>query len=213
MSLIRYSCPDFVLAFKMHNIPTVPLKGQDTQTLLSLVAQQYPQVLEVCGKNPWEGSTLHRLDTATEGLVMFALNQHFYDYASELQRCDLMTKTYMAVSPVTDEVHTREISTYFRAYGKGHRTVKPETDIRKSDNGRLYTTRILSCELQEDRTVFICEITRGFRHQIRAHLAYIGHPIEGDDLYSEDKEKDLALTCQALRFPLENGQTFSYKAE
>ena len=97
MALIVYEHRDFLIADKMHGIPTVPLKGQDrSNTLLGLVSAEYPEVSEIVGKNPWEGGTLHRLDTATSGLVVFARTQEMYGYLCRIQKEDLLEKTYCA---------------------------------------------------------------------------------------------------------------------
>ena len=80
MPLFVFESEDFLIADKPHGIPTVPLKGQNPDgTLLGMVSVQYPEVLNVCGKNPWEGGTCHRLDTATAGLVVFARTKTFYE--------------------------------------------------------------------------------------------------------------------------------------
>ena len=53
----------------------------------------------------------------------------------------------------------------------------------------LQKTKILECQfLSQNKTSFVLvEIQKGIRHQIRAHLAAIGHPICGDKLYSKSK--------------------------
>lgn len=209
--LIRYECSDFLIAFKPHNLPTVPLKNQQEKTLLSLVAEKYPEVMQVCGKNNWEGSALHRLDTATEGLVIFARNQAFYNYLQKIQNEDKLIKTYKAVCNGKPEKEIHKIQTYFRSFGPRGSMVKPETDKEKSDNGRLYTTNIENSISDGSFTVFECKITRGFRHQIRAHLSYIGCPIVGDKLYGNTEEKgDLLLTCTGVSFPENDDTVFNF---
>ena len=198
MSLILYASADFLIADKPHGMPTVPLKSRnDGNTLLDCVSEQYPQVLAVCGKNSWEGGALHRLDTATGGLVVFALSQSFYDKVSVLQNEGAFLKTYVA--HVTDNVffEKKTVKTYFRAYGPHSRIVKCETDSKRADSPVLYETRMK--KLTEDGVE--CEIYRGFRHQIRAHLAYIGLPIAGDELYGSAVHGDiLQLECVGVEF-------------
>ena len=86
MALIVFESKEFLIADKPHGTPTVPLKNQTPAgTLLGMVSAQYPETLDVCGRNPWEGGTCHRLDTATAGLVVFARTQTMYDYLQEIQ--------------------------------------------------------------------------------------------------------------------------------
>ena len=217
MSPTVFENKDFIVADKPHGIPTVPLKGHDPgTTLLGLISADHPEVLSVQGKNPWEGGTLHRLDTATSGLVVFARTQEMFDYLQKIQQQDKLVKTYRAETiecdvlkgPDTDIRDNEEfqIMSYFRSYGKGSKAVRPIQDIKRADSPTLYKTVAI-----KSGEVFTCTITRGFRHQIRAHLAWIGHPIKGDPLYGTGAETDtLELDCFRVRFPLPDGQFFSY---
>lgn len=214
MNLIQYVNQDFLVAYKPHNLPTVPLKNQDADTLLSRIAVLYPEVLAVFGKNRWEGSALHRLDTPTAGLVVFARNQTFYNTLSEIQKKDLFKKTYKAVTePVKTPLDTT-LTTYFRAFGPKGKSVKVCLTCDKADTPKKYTTTLKTVETNSCNAVFECVITQGFRHQIRAHLAYLGYPIKGDPLYNPNAEKeDLALECTGLEFPLNTSEVFSYKVQ
>lgn len=217
MTPVVFENKDFLIADKPHDLPTVPLKGQSVDgTLLGLIARNYPEVLSVCGKNPWEGGTLHRLDTATSGLVVFARTQAMYDYLQKIQQQDLFEKTYSADTfesdvlkgsdlQITDNKEFKIVS-YFRSYGKGSKEVRPTEDIKRADTPVLYTTTVTKSNGR-----FTCRITRGFRHQIRAHLAWIGHPIKGDSLYgNENTEGTLCLDCFEVRFPLPDGESFFF---
>ena len=217
MPLIVFESEDFLIADKPHAVPTVPLKGQKPEsTLLGMVSERYPEVADVCGRNPWEGGTCHRLDTATAGLVVFARTQTFYDYLQEIQQADLFVKTYRAETIENDFLKGSDIKiednrefrimSYFRAYGKGSKAVRPVQDIRRADSSVLYTTTAV-----KDGESFTCTITRGFRHQIRAHLAWIGHPIMGDCLYGTGSGTDtLKLDCLKVQFPLPDGKPFFF---
>jgi 23S rRNA pseudouridine1911/1915/1917 synthase len=92
------------------------------------------------------------------------------------------------------------IESFFRPWGRGRKAVRPVMEKRNnreivSDSGAYYRTEILDCEsippatirgapgLGEGRYMFKLRILRGFRHQIRCHLAWIGEPILNDTLY------------------------------
>lgn len=192
---MEYVCEDFVIAYKEHGIPTVPLKNQKSEnTLLYRVAYDFPDVLLVHGKNEWEGGALHRLDTDTAGLVVFARTQQFFDYLSNIQRNGGFSKLY-DVQTSTSVLEDCTISSYFRAYGVGRKLVKAESSKLKSDNGILYSTFVK--KISENH--YQCTIFNGFRHQIRVHLASNGCPIVGDKLYNPQKTEDfMHLECIAV---------------
>ena len=217
MALIVYEHRDFLIADKMHGMPTVPLKGQDSSdTLLGLVSAEYPEVSKIVGKNPWEGGTLHRLDTATSGLVVFARTQEMYGYLCRIQKEDLLEKTYRAQTVEGDRLKgidldiqdnkTIKIISYFRSYGRNSKEVRPTQDIKRADVPVFYKTIAV-----KEKDLFTCTITRGFRHQIRAHLAWIGHPIAGDAIYGNAGTSDvLELDCFKVRFPMPDGKLFTF---
>lgn len=113
----------------------------------------------------------------------------------------------------------------FRPFGKNGKEVRPVTEnsgkaaLKKSGNV-IYETRVeISPEKekawqadeprQEDAPISeaVCTITRGFRHQVRCHLAWAGFPVIGDRLYNalyrgqEDNATELQFEAFYLEFP------------
>ncbi len=226
MPNIAFQNKDIIIADKAHGVPTVPLKRQSSMegTLLGDVASVCPDVLSVKGRNEWEFGTLHRLDTATSGLVVFAKNQDIYDHLQRMQAGDCFTKVYRALTTESARLKGKdvpeellqalgegseiEVVSYFRSYGPGSRQVRPIQDIRRADSPVRYRTRA-----SKDGNLFTCTITRGFRHQIRSHLAWLGFPIMGDPLYGdpcEDGSQILELDCFSVSFPLPDGSVFTF---
>ena len=213
-----------VIADKAHGIPTVPLKSQGPEgTLLGYVSSVCPDVLSVRGRNAWEYGAVHRLDTATGGLVVFARTQEMYDHLQAVQAEGLFRKTYLAVTSRGDRLKGMEpdlgkssftISSYFRSYGPGAKEVRPVTDASRADSSVLYSTEIEPVSENNGLCTFRCTITRGFRHQIRAHLAWMGYPIVGDDLYGDSasgsSDSLMRLDCVAVSFPMPDGSGFSF---
>ncbi|MDY5930954.1 MAG: RNA pseudouridine synthase [Candidatus Ornithospirochaeta sp.] len=191
---LLFEGPDTVIYWKESGIPTVPLKSSSNRTLLDIASEDYPEVRSCHGMNEWEGGVIHRLDSLTKGIVLIARNQKAYDALMQQQKKDMIRKEYRAevhegraidegfepfsVSGCILEYPT-VITSCFRSFGPGSKSVRPVLSNPRYNTGRMYSTEVVP----ESGSSVICTITRGFRHQIRAHLAWAGYPIIGDQQY------------------------------
>ncbi|MDR2247879.1 MAG: RNA pseudouridine synthase [Treponema sp.] len=195
--------PSYLVAYKPPRMHSVFLKKQSGRedredTLLDWCSRLYPEVSEVIGRNPWEGGILHRLDYETEGLVLFARTQKAMDSFLVQQKEGRFSKIYGAFSAGTMETlpgypprpriyppqktYPRIVESGFRPYGPGRKTVRPVVHPGVPPEKR-YRTGILAVENVKGFWVFAVRIQRGFRHQIRCHLAWLGFPLVNDPLY------------------------------
>jgi len=212
---------DYAVVFKPPKMHCAPLKQKaDYLTLLEWYAENYPPVFDI----------MHRLDFETHGLVLFAKNSKAYDFFKSAQDRGEFVKEYSAVCesstsaadgfPPPPDFSSREpspenplvIESYFRPYGPGRKLVRPVIEDGKKhketakDNGGFYRTEVVG----RNGNVFTVRIKRGFRHQIRCHLSWIGFPIRNDPLYGEQRAESgeqetleaslLALCAHALFF-------------
>ena len=153
---------------------------------------------------------MHRLDNLTKGLVLIARTQKAYDALMQQQKKDMIVKEYRAITssgrsidegfePFTQYPITEgpvRITSYFRSFGKGSKSVRPVAANQRHMKGKVYTTEIIPVSDDE----FICTITRGFRHQIRSHLAWAGHPILGDTQYGGIVSDDFGLEAISISY-------------
>ncbi|MBO7484624.1 MAG: RNA pseudouridine synthase [Spirochaetaceae bacterium] len=206
--VIHYEDSDIVVVEKPHGLPTAPVKTDDTDNLVSFVVENFPKAKSVCGKKCIEYGLLHRLDTDTHGLVVFALTQQAYDFLLSEQDSNKFIKKYTAFcngQKAGEKKHDEfVIESYFRPFGEKGKKVLPvskeDFEIKKYSAKKcapsLYRTTVESVEQeQKDYYKITCYITKGFRHQIRAHLAWINYPIISDRLYNADIE-DLSIPLQ-----------------
>ncbi|MDR0388213.1 MAG: RNA pseudouridine synthase, partial [Treponema sp.] len=183
--------PGYLVVYKPPRMHSVFLKKQGgkegrEETLLDWCSRLYPEVSEVAGRNPWEGGILHRLDYETEGLVLFARTQEAMDSFLIQQREGRFSKIYGALSAgvreklpgfppkplmVSSQNGDAIIESGFRTYGPGRKTVRPVTNADIPPE-KIYCTGILSAENSKGFSAFRIRIQRGFRHQIRCHLAW-----------------------------------------
>ena len=207
---IVYIDDDIIVAYKESGIPTVPLKNKSGESLLSLIAEDYPEVLLCHGRNEWEGGILHRLDTPTRGLVIAARNQASYDFLFSEQDAGRIIKRYRSTvtrrerelegfpsNPYPDPMKGKvEVVSRFRSFGAKGSSVRPVTDNKRFQDGPEYSTIV---EKETDKS-FICTIRKGFRHQIRCHLSWCGYPIAGDIQYGAGESEVFGLEAISLDF-------------
>jgi 23S rRNA pseudouridine1911/1915/1917 synthase len=176
--------------------------------------------MELSGRKEGEGGLLHRLDFDTQGLVLFAKNQPALENMLNQQKQGKFIKEYSAICHRGDpqpgaasfEASPFVIESYFRPYGQGRKQVRPVTkenikgkETAKDGNG-YYKTEVTGVEREqidsrEEIFHFTARIRRGFRHQIRCHLAWIGFPVLYDHLYGgEGGDGFLALRATGLFF-------------
>ncbi len=152
----------------------------------------------VKGRKEIEAGLIHRLDTPTAGLLLIAKTQSAYDFFIDLQSQDRIEKTYLAISELDETKASYEkinkfkcpkkISSQFRPFGPKARMVAPvfSDDHRYKDGAKIYTTYINSIEKLSYSNLWSveCSLSKGYRHQIRSHLASCALPIQGDALYN-----------------------------
>lgn len=208
---LLFEGPDTLVFWKESGIPSVPLRTTiDGRTLLSIAAAYYPEIRCCHGTNEWEGGVIHRLDNLTKGLVLIARNQKAYDALMQQQKKDMIQKEYRATvtsgrsldDGFEDYPYTNPfdggclITSYFRSFGPGGKSVRPVVSNKRYAEGRIYTTMVE----KEEADVLRCTITRGFRHQIRAHLAWSGYPIKGDTQYGGEPSDDFGLEAVSISY-------------
>lgn len=99
----------------------------------------------------------------------------------------------------------RLVQSRFRPYGpRGARVAcilaGEDAKKRRGSPGRFYETEIANLRFVEGIFEARVAIRRGFRHQIRAHFAWIGLPLSGDSLYGGDAAPFLSLVADSVSF-------------
>jgi 23S rRNA pseudouridine1911/1915/1917 synthase len=159
------SGPDFLAIDKPAGMPTQPPRDRSVRSAEELLRAEYREIYLV-----------HRLDTPTSGVVLFARTRDAAARFSQLFASSAIRKTYVArLAPPLDR----------------------ESVIDTPIDGREAHTRVRP---REDGLVEV-EITTGRTHQIRIHLASIGHPVAGDRRYRGTPAERLMLHAWRLEHP------------
>jgi 23S rRNA pseudouridine1911/1915/1917 synthase len=200
---IVYEDDDIIVIDKPSGLVVHPAAGHETGTLVNALIAHCGISLSGIGgvKRP---GIVHRLDKDTTGLMVAAKNDRAHKSLTEQfadhGRTGAMRRGYMAFvwgvpnrqrgtvdAPIDRHPHAREKM----AVREGGREAITHWEIQETFNGRdgKPVAALLACQLETGRT-----------HQIRVHLAHIGHPLLGDRVYGphfKTKARNLGPQGQA----------------
>ncbi len=205
---------DFLLAVdKPAGLPCHPLKAGETATVVHGVVALDPQQLKLFPDSR-EVGLLHRLDNETSGVLLFARTPETKTKLMAIQRQGGLRKTYLAW--VSGKLENEgKIQTPVAHHPKNAKKMQVCADEKtakklKARDALTYYTPIKS---SLHSSLVQVEIYQGARHQIRVHLASLGHPLLGDTLYGGPPSHRLLLHASQidLRHPF-TGKPLSLRA-
>jgi 23S rRNA pseudouridine1911/1915/1917 synthase len=204
---VRVLCQDdaVVAVDKPSGMPSVAQNAGDSGTVANFLVARFPD-LRRASPRPFDAGLVHRLDTATSGVLLAARSQQVY-LALRRTFGHTATKDYVALvrgaglphGRITTPIgHVPRRSRRMRAYSDP--TVARQVSARRADTAY----RVVQSDPQG--ALLAVRIRSGVRHQIRVHLASIRRPVVGDDLYGPatpgtDREPRLLLHAYRLRLP------------
>ena len=183
LSIIKEYEDDYLLiASKPFGIKTHPNDITDeNNTLVNYLITDYPYL-----------EPIHRLDTDTCGLVIFAKTPFVKSKLDQMLEHRVIKRFYTAL--VKNNIHVQTINTNI---GRDNRE---KNKMAVTNKGKNAITNILSCEkIEQNKFATTISLETGRTHQIRVHLAYKGNPIIGDKLYSNDGHKYEKMYLGALK--------------
>ena len=169
--------PDLVCAMKPAGVVTQPGAGHKDDALLNGLMCRYRARMERLGAaRDW--GLLHRLDRETSGCVLCALEPDAYDSVRAQFAARAVRKMYLAVVSG-------------RLPSPSGRTDQPLEEVRRGDmkvsavvrRGEPAITHWMTLASRGGKSLVAVAIETGRLHQIRAHMAWLGAPIEGDRVY------------------------------
>ena len=179
---------DYLVVFdKPTNMPTHPSKGNSLPTLANAVMARYG--------GDFVFRSINRLDRDTSGIVLIAKDQVTAHRLSSDMKLGKFKKKYLCTVCGTPSPAHAIIDAPIRR--EAEQSIKR---IVANDGKRAITEYTV---LSSDGDSSICEIIlhTGRTHQIRVHMAYIGHPLKNDFLYGERSDEGYKLRCTELTFP------------
>lgn len=193
---IVYEDDNIIVVNKEPGVPVHPDRNQAEATLIDKLQKLYGQDLALC----------HRLDRNTAGLVILAKNSTALDIILEKIKEREIHKYYSCIVSGIMEKRQAELIDYLE---KNDRLSRVFISDKKTRDSLEITTRYRVIKALENLSFLEVELVTGRTHQIRAHLAYYGHPIIGDGKYGRNSEnKQYNAKYQLL---CANRLTFDFK--
>lgn len=173
---IVYEDDHMIVLYKSVGMVVHPAPGNPTGTLVNALVHHCGESLKgISGvKQP---GIVHRLDKQTQGLMMAAKTEEAHKKLSDMLRDHVIDRRYLALvwrsfeeskgtvnAPIGTSFHNRQ---KMAIHNKGRNAVTHYTVLQQTKQLAL-----VECKLETGRT-----------HQIRLHMAHLGHQVLGDELY------------------------------
>jgi len=181
---IVYEDEDVVVLNKQAGTSVHPSVNEPKGTLVDVLLERYPKLKSV-GDDPIRPGIVHRLDKDTSGLLVVAKNQKAFEFLKKEWQNGRVVKKYLALVWGHPKEKGEIISELARSPKDFRKriVVRPEKQKDKKIAGKLAVTEYKVVKKYKDFSlVEVCPKT-GRMHQIRVHMASIGHPVAGDKLY------------------------------
>lgn len=179
---IVYEDDDIIIINKPQGLVIHPSIGHFDDTLVNgLMYKYHDNLSNVNGQ--YRLGIVHRIDKDTSGLVCIAKNNQAHNFLAQQLKDHTMNREYIAlVNGVINE--DEAIINLPIARDKNN-------PLKMSINslGKEAYTKINVIKRFSNYTLLNCKLKTGRTHQIRVHLAYIGHSVVGDKTYGNKKQE------------------------
>lgn len=164
---------------KPAGVPSHALRPGEHRTVASALLARYPSMAGI-GYREFEAGLLHRLDTDTSGILLAARTAAAFQTLRAAHERGEFEKQYLALVSGTPQ------SGLQRAYIRADRR-KVRVELEPFASAKPIALEVRAVEARGEFSLVCVQLALAARHQVRAQLARLGHPIAGDELYGGAK--------------------------
>lgn len=177
----------FLIVNKPAGLPSIPSRDHPNDSVANRLAGYYRM-------NNY-ATTVHlvtRLDKDTSGLILVAKHRHAHHKLSEQLQQNTIKKHYLAL---TEGVLKPEMGEVIAPIGRVNDSIIKRCIAEDGKYAKTTFTRLFIFQESQPFSLVTLQLWTGRTHQIRVHMASIGHPLVGDELYGGSIDR---LSRQAL---------------
>ena len=176
---IVYEDSDVIVVNKPSGMVVHPANGHYSDTLVNALMYHCKDLSSINGEI--RPGIVHRIDKDTSGLLVACKNDFSHNAIAEQLKAKTSTRKYIAIV----------YGNFEHNYGKIDAPIGRDPQNRLKNavvaGGKESVTTFKVLERFGDFTLLELKLETGRTHQIRVHMAYIGHPVLGDPLYGPKK--------------------------
>jgi 23S rRNA pseudouridine1911/1915/1917 synthase len=177
---------DYIVVEKPTGMLSHPTMAGETDTLADFITNKFPEIKKV-GEGPARPGIVHRLDREASGLMVIARTQKMFNHLKEQFKTRTIEKEYTAL--VHDPVARNWGEINFPIARSETSARMAALPSRAGNDAKEAKTEFLVEEQFVNFSLLKVKIHTGRMHQIRVHFLAYDHPLVGDPLYFQKKQK------------------------
>lgn len=190
---IVYEDNDIIVVNKPKDMVVHPAAGHSTGTLVNALLYHCKDSLSSINGIVRPG-IVHRIDRNTTGILVICKNDNSHKFLAEQLKEHSITRKYHAICHGT----FKELEGTVNAPIGRHPVDRKKMAINSKNGREAITHYKVLATLKDNYSYIECTLETGRTHQIRVHMASIGHPLLGDDVYGPKNPKIKGLQGQTL---------------
>lgn len=182
---IIYEDEDIIIVNKEKGMVVHPANGNYTGTMVNSLMNSHKDKLSSINGIIRPG-IVHRIDKDTSGILVVAKNDNAHKKLSDQFKVHSIKRKYIAL---VKGIIKEDYITIDEPIGRSIRDRKKMAVTEKNSRNAITHISVLRRFYSSNVTLVEAELETGRTHQIRVHMAEIGHPVVGDMVYSNGKNE------------------------